>query len=222
MFLLALSFAPGLMLLLYIYLQDKYEREPLKVVLQAFVWGAASALILIIIYLVFKINILDKPDKISLFKAFILALKHAAIPEELVKFLPFLFFIYKNREFNEWFDGIVYASAISLGFATVENIIYVLSGGSYVGILRAFTAVPGHFVMGITQGFFFSLAKFRKYKILYISLALICAILVHALYDAFLFSGKKWLLSLFIIYLISIIYLGKKMIKSHLEKSQFK
>ena len=222
MTLLALALAPGLMLLLYIYLQDKYEREPLKAVLRAFGLGAAAAIILVVIYVLLNFTSSSSEKELTFASAFVMALWHAAIPEEIIKFLPFLLFIYKNKEFNEWFDGIVYASAISLGFATIENILYVMQADVSTGIIRAVLAVPAHFIMGITQGFFFSLAKFGNKKVLNISLALIAAILVHAIYDAFIFSGKSIWLTIFIFYFVGIILLARKMISSHLEKSQFK
>ncbi len=222
MTLLSLALAPGLMLLLYIYLQDKYEREPLKAVLQAFGWGAAAAIILIILYLAMGITGSIGGGQKSFASAFGLAIWHAGLPEETIKFIPFLLFIYKNKEFNEWFDGIVYASAISLGFATVENILYVVQADVSTGVIRAFLAVPAHFIMGITQGFFFSLAKFGRHKILNISLALITAVIVHGLYDAFIFTGNNIWLTFFVFYFVGIILLAKRMIKSHLEKSQFK
>ncbi len=222
MTLLALALAPGLMLLLYIYLQDKYEREPLKAVLKAFGMGAGAAIVLIFIYILFGVGGSGTAKVMGFARAFTLAFWHAGVPEETIKFLPFLLFIYKNKEFNEWFDGIVYASAISLGFATVENIMYVVQDGFSTGIVRAFLAVPAHFIMGITQGFFFSLAKFGNKKLLNISLALVAAVLVHAFYDSFIFTGKSIYLTIFVFYFIGIIILAKRMIKAHLEKSQFK
>ncbi|MGQ9701154.1 MAG: PrsW family glutamic-type intramembrane protease [bacterium] len=52
--------------------------------------------------------------------------------------------IYNQIEFDEVMDGIVYCVASSLGFATVENIIYVLDRGAGTGILRAFLSVSGY------------------------------------------------------------------------------
>ena len=220
MSLLALALAPGIVLLIYIYIQDKYEHEPLKEVLKAFLAGSASAIVLIIIYLTtggFQEKTIHGFIP-ALHKAFF----QAALPEETIKFIPFLLLFYKNKEFNEWFDGIVYASVISLGFATVENILYVTSSDISTGISRAFLAVPAHFIMGITQGFFFSLAKFKNHSLIYISLALISAIIVHTLYDALLFTGQDIFLLIFFLYFISITWLTKRLIKFHLNKSQFK
>ena len=84
----------------------------------------------------------------------------AGFTEELMKYLAFYFFFWQERNFNEKFDGIIYAVYISLGFAAVENILYVFSGGMGVGFVRAFTAVPAHALFGISMGYYFGLARF--------------------------------------------------------------
>ena len=223
--LLALAIAPGFALLMYIYIKDKYEREPLRQVLKAFALGAASAIVILVFWLILKqANIEFTGANNNIMQAFKEAFYGAAIPEETIKFLTFLLFFYKIRDFNEWFDGIVYAVAISLGFATLENIMYVLSQGFSVGITRAIFAVPSHFIDGVTQGFFFSLAKFgtkgRKYA--NIALALISAIIIHGIYDFLLFIDRKWLLIIFIGYFLLIVFLSRKLISQHLKNSQFK
>src|SRR3989304_1790594 len=83
-----------------------------------------------------------------------------ALIEEVLKFFPVYFGIYRHVAFDEVMDGIVYAVAAALGFATVENLAYVLQGGATVGILRAFLAVPGHAFFGAVMGFHIGLAKF--------------------------------------------------------------
>ena len=65
------------------------------------------------------------PVENAFFKAFLLA----AIPEEFFKLLTVLIFVYKKPAFDEPYDGIIYGAVASLGFATLENILYV-SGGS--------------------------------------------------------------------------------------------
>jgi RsiW-degrading membrane proteinase PrsW (M82 family) len=72
--------------------------------------------------------------------------------------------LYNNKNFNEPFDGIVYAVIVSMGFATIENIIYVFQYGFATGILRLFTAVPAHAAFGILMGYFLGKAKFTHGK----------------------------------------------------------
>ncbi len=224
MLLLALSLAPGLALVIFIYLKDKYEREPLKQVGKAFLYGALSAVVLLIFWFILKnlgITTNSNPDG-TLQGTLDLAFLEAAIPEETLKWAVFLLYFYKLKDFNEWFDGIVYASVISLGFATVENVLYVVQSGVTTGIIRALFAVPAHFMDGVTQGFFFSLAKFDKNKLINITLALVSAIILHGIYDFLLFAQMKIFLLLFLPYFFGMIILTKKLINKQLDKSQFK
>ena len=118
----------------------------------------------------------------------------AAIPEEIAKFILLWWILRKNPYFDEKMDGIVYAVCISLGFAALENVIYLFSNSErflLVGIARAIFAVPGHFCFGILMGYYYSLAKFypkapNKNKIL----ILLAPILVHGLYDSILLIIK--------------------------------
>lgn len=224
MLLLALSLAPGLALVIFIYLKDKYEREPLKQIGKAFLYGALSAVVLLIFWFILKnlgITTNSNPDG-TLQGTLDLAFLEAAIPEETLKWAVFLLYFYKLKDFNEWFDGIVYASVISLGFATVENVLYVVQSGVTTGIIRALFAVPAHFMDGVTQGFFFSLAKFDKNKLINITLALVSAIILHGIYDFLLFAQMKIFLLLFLPYFFGMIILTKKLINKQLDKSQFK
>jgi len=115
---------------------------------------------------------------------FFSAFLEAGIPEEFSKFLIFMLFIWRDKNFDEYFDGIVYASFIGLGFACIENIEYVFSFGFSTGVVRALISVPGHFLFGVVLGYFLSLAKFHSEKRgLYILTGLLLAMLAHGLFD---------------------------------------
>lgn len=115
----------------------------------------------------------------------------AAIPEEIAKFIMLWLLLRKNPYFDEKMDGIVYAVCVSLGFAALENIMYLYTNAdSYlsVGIARAIFSVPGHFCFGILMGYYYSLAKFypktpKKNKVFILA----APIIVHGLYDSILF-----------------------------------
>jgi RsiW-degrading membrane proteinase PrsW (M82 family) len=95
-----------------------------------------------------------------------------------------MIFIWRDKNFDEYFDGIVYATFIGLGFACIENIEYVFMYGFGAGVSRALFAVPGHFLFGVLMGYFLSLAKFTPEKRKkYIFLGLLFAIIAHGLYD---------------------------------------
>lgn len=152
----------------------------------------------------------------------------AAIPEEIAKFFMLWLLLRKNPYFDEKMDGIVYAVCVSLGFAALENIMYLFTNAeSYVsvGIARAIFAVPGHFCFGILMGYYYSLAKFypktpKKNKVLF----LIAPILVHGLYDSILFiinvtpAISSILLIVFLVFCHKMWKYGSKSIQEHLQR----
>ena len=120
-------------------------------------------------------------------------------------------------------DGIVYAVMISLGFATVENIAYVFGSEGQeiqVAIARMLTAIPLHAVCGIILGYYVGLAKFKSNGASLLYTGLLLAVLVHALYNYFIFLGQGIIFS--VIVLIVAIYYSRKAIKSHQKDSQIR
>jgi len=194
--LLLISLAPIFVIALYIYSRDKYEKEPLSVLFKALLAG-----ILIVLPVVVIEKLLTIPSEnlegasFAAYTAFIVA----GLTEEGMKFLAFYFFFWNNRNFNEKFDGIVYSVYIALGFAGIENVLYVFSGGYGVGIIRALTAVPAHALFGVVMGYYFSLAKFNaSRKPVFLLLAFLLPFLFHGLYNFLLMGNSPALLSAFI------------------------
>ena len=179
--LLGIAILPVVVLMIFIYRQDKYQKEPVKSLAKAFIGGIIA--IPLDILIVTGIQSILEGTAITN-TVFYSAFLEAGIPEELSKFLIFMIFIWNDKNFDEYFDGIVYATFIGLGFACVENIEYVFMYGFGAGVSRALFAVPGHFLFGVLMGYFLSLAKFtpekRKH---YIFLGLLFAIIAHGLYD---------------------------------------
>ena len=186
--LLVLSLAPVIALAIYIYIKDKFEKEPLGLLLKCLLGGvgvAASVLILFNCLRQIGISI----DLIPWMQS----LLGAALPEELLKFLFLIWIVWKNRNFNEFFDGIVYSTFLSLGFAGVENVLYVANGGIGVAISRAIFAVPAHFFFAVVMGYYLSMAKFRKQNKLWFGfLAIAVPVLLHFLYDFFLMESDYY------------------------------
>lgn len=180
--LLSIAILPVAGLLIFIYFQDKYQKEPIKSLLKAFFggWLAVVMDIGLVTTIDYSIGLFPILPNTVFYDSFLTA----AIPEELCKFLIFMIFIWRDKNFDEYFDGIVYASFIGLGFACVENIEYVFMYGFGTGVSRALFAVPGHFLFGVLMGYFLSLAKFTPEKRKkYIFLGLLIAIIAHGLYD---------------------------------------
>lgn len=220
MFLLALALAPGAAIALYIYLKDKHEREPLGLLLMSFFYGVLSIFVTLLVSWPLEILTINKEDAAELFAD---AFFKVALVEEFSKFIFIRFILFRNKNFNEPFDGIVYAVMVGMGFATLENIVYVYQYGMATGIMRMFTAVPAHACFAVLMGYFIGLAKFNPKKNLYFTLlALIAATVFHGLYDYFLFITFVpgiWIGAA--ISLIVAVILSRKAIKIHQAASPF-
>ena len=184
--LLSAATLPSIAIAYWIYRQDRYEQEPKRMLLWAFLCGCASTIPAIIFQSFFKH--LENPD--SLFDTAIFAFGVVALSEELSKYLLLRRFIYPQKDFNEPIDGIVYGVMVGLGFATLENVLYVFQSGEAgfaTALSRAFTAVPAHAAFGVLMGAYVGLAKFIPEKAtIYMFIGVGLAIFFHGAYDFFL------------------------------------
>ena len=146
-----------------------------------------------------------------------------ALIEEFSKFAFVRFVLYPNKNFNEPFDGIVYSVTVGMGFATVENMIYVFQQGFLTGLLRLFTAVPAHATFAVIMGYFLGKAKFTANRQLYFSvLALLTATFFHGSYDYFWFISYVpgiWIGA--IVSLVVGFVLSRRAISIHQQASPF-
>lgn len=223
--LFGIAVLPVVLLMVFIYRQDKYQKEPIKSLAKAFIGGmiAIPLDILIVSAIDWLLGNIWLANTVF-FSAFL----EAGIPEELSKFLIFMIFIWHDKNFDEYFDGIVYASFIGLGFACVENIEYVFSYGFSTGVVRALLSVPGHFLFGVLLGYFLSMAKFHPEKRgTYLLTGLLSAMLAHGLFDWLLMvsSGLGPLLGSIIYFVfiwgdIKLWKLGLKYINKQQENSR--
>lgn len=215
-----ISLAPIFIVALYIYLRDKYEKEPVLKLLIAMAGGVA----IIPAVLVVEEFLLSVPSGLSVigfqaYKAFIVA----GLTEEAFKYIMFLLIIWALKDFNEKFDGIVYAVYISLGFAAVENLLYVYAGGYQVGMLRAFTAVPAHAFFGVSMGYHFALARFYpEARMRELAFAFLFPVMWHGFYDFFLMTGKPIMFVLFLPLLIWLWVSGLKKMKKLSDESYYR
>lgn len=218
--LLVLALAPVLIIAVYIYFRDKYEKEPIGLLLKALVLGMLLPIPVIVVE---KSLMYIVPDLSNAWFAFYNAFVVAAFSEELFKFLALFILIWKNVNFNEKFDGIVYATFISLGFAGIENILYVFQHGEATGYVRAIVSVPGHALFGVTMGFYFGMAKFYpKRKVEFLIKSLLYPILLHGIFDFILMLGDARLMFLFIPFVIFLYFDGFRKMKDLSDRSIFK
>ena len=218
--LLAIALAPGLAIMVYIYLHDKHEKEPIGLLVRSFFFGFGSVIITLVISTIIGTFITINESDVSeqAVHAFIIV----ALVEEFSKFVFVRGILYRNKNFNEPFDGIVYAVMVSMGFATLENVLYAFEGGVGVAIFRMFTAVPAHATFAVLMGFYLGKAKHEHKKGYYALHALGIATLFHGAYDYFLFISFVpgiWLGAF--ISLVVAIYLSRKAIKAHQDASPF-
>lgn len=187
LFLLALALAPGAVIGLFIYLKDKYEREPIHLVVKSFFMGFVSIVITLLISA--PISYFIPLDEKSLTEQAVHAFLLVALIEEFSKFIFVRWVLYPNKNFNEPFDGIVYATSVGLGFAGLENIMYVMDSpdGVATGVTRMFTAVPAHATFAVLMGYYMGRAKFESGKSYLVWVGLGAATLFHGAYDYFWF-----------------------------------
>lgn len=209
--LLVAALLPAVVLLVYVYRKDKVEREPIKLVVRMFLLGmVAGPLAAIVESIAFGLFEALLPAGVLL-----LVLEYfigVAAVEEGFKYL-FLNTVRKNPEFNYVFDGVVYAVAVSLGFAALENVLYVLDGGLEVAASRALFAVPGHCADGVVMGCLFGLARQREIAgnapaaRRYYLLAFVLPVVEHGFYDAALSSDSAfWMLAALAVEIAFIVY----------------
>lgn len=191
-----LAIIPSVILLRYIYKKDKREKESFNILLKCFLLGIAIIIPAFIIESLLDgiLGALFYEGSVpyAVFDGFIVA----ACTEEGLKYAVLKKKTWKNKEFNCSFDGIVYAVFVSLGFATFENILYVVQSGLSTAIMRMFTAVPGHAFDAVFMGYFYSKAKraeidgdepeAKKNK----KKALFVPIIAHGFYDSLIMTEE--------------------------------
>ena len=180
---LVASLLPVVLLMAYIYKRDTFQKEPWPLLMKAFGFGVLSALLDMLVASLLQ-YLIPQPASSPMNDALYTAFVGAALPEEFCKLLMLYLCIWKNRNFDEYYDGLEYAAFVGLGFAGIENVLYIMQGGLGLAVGRGIFAVPAHFFFAIFMGFFFSMARFHYEKRrLFLSLAYIIPVILHGTYD---------------------------------------
>lgn len=179
--LLSVAIAPALALLSYFYLRKEISEEPSKLLLHSFIYGAILTFPILFIQHVIQEEEVFK----SIFVHQVLV---TSALEEFFKSLILIIAIYKHVDFDDPYDGILYGASVSLGFATVENIIYLLNFGMEQAFLRALLPVSSHALFGVVMGYYIGRAKFtNSKKVKYeITLAFLAPFVLHTIYNSIL------------------------------------
>jgi RsiW-degrading membrane proteinase PrsW (M82 family) len=148
---IAAGIIPMLFYPLFLYWMDRYEKEPIHLLIAVFLWGFVPAAILsLLAQLVSSIPFLVLDDTGQL-GDMVITIAVAPLTEELFKGAAVLliFFIWRN-EFDGVFDGIIYGGLVGFGFAAIENILYFSEYGLELFFMRAV-------LFGLNHAFFTSL-----------------------------------------------------------------
>lgn len=201
---LIVALLPVLLFLIWIYKKDKYNKEPIKDLVKFYIIGVMISFVAIVI----ERKLVDFNVFEGIYSQLYLSFLVAGTTEEFLKAIVLTIVLFKDNKFNEKIDGIIYSVVLSLGFASIENIIYLFYETEnliyQVGILRSVIAIPGHIMFGIMMGYYISKAKFsdtKSEKINNIFKAIIIPIILHAIFDFILMIGERWSIILFIVYI---------------------
>ncbi len=222
---LAIALAPVVVIFSLVFMLDKYEREPVRLLIFSFILGIVIAIPGVIAELGMTAAFGLSDNGMPFWPTMLLAFVVVALSEEGFKFLILRLYAFPKKDFNEPYDGIMYAVAISMGFAAIENVLYVVEGGLTVAILRMFTAVPAHGAFAHMMGFFVGKAKFKESKaarVGYMLFGLFLAVLAHGAYDFFLmWNEAAWGIFAFVVLLVTLI-LAVVAIRAHRRNSPFR
>lgn len=204
-YILLMAIIPVSLFMLWIYFKDKYEKEPPLKLIKYFCLGILISVPAIFLELYFsKLNLLSGIEE-ALYTSFFVA----AFTEEGLKALVLIPALLRDKDFNEKLDGIIYSIFLSLGFATIENIIYLMRErmdlSLSLAITRGLISIPSHIMFAITMGYYISKYKFSKEdnkRDKYLIYALIIPLLLHGVFDFILMIGYRWAIIVFVVYII--------------------
>ena len=192
MVLLAMALAPAIAIIFYIIGKDKYNREPFTNLFISFLLGVVSTLPAILVQSVFSAALQSFFDYKSILYYVCFAFLAVGFSEEGSKYIMLRLYAFRRQAFDEPLDGIIYGVMVSMGFATLENILYVNRHGFETAIMRMFLSVPAHACFGVIMGYYVGLAKFNKAKArIYKRTGLILAVFFHGAFDFFLFLQQS-------------------------------
>lgn len=187
LFLVVISVAPAVGWVWFFHRQDRYEKEPLPLLVRTFVLGMVAVIPAIYFERPFEAWFVDPPNVLArLFAVFVVV----GVGEELFKFFAVYAAVWRSHHVNEVMDGIVYAVTAALGFAAVENLLYTISFGLQVAPVRAFVASLAHASFSGIMGFHFGWARlYAARPEQSLARGILLAGGLHGLYDYVLISG---------------------------------
>jgi len=191
---LTIAFAPGIFWVWLISRWDKFHPEPRSLIIRTFILGLAVAVPVAVIevFLYPEFNGTAQ-GPMSLMLAAYLSFIVAGFPEELGKFLVVRLSMYRSQHFDEPIDGLVYSSTAALGFASIENFVYLLSLGWEVILLRGFVSTLAHVFFSALWGYPLALYKTGRIKSrALIWVGLLASMIAHGVFNFLLFAQNNY------------------------------
>lgn len=205
---LVAALLPAFLLLRYVYRHDTIEKEPAGLLIALLLMGCVSALCSGILEGLASYLLNFFLDPTSPVYAVVLAFLVVAVAEEGTKLIFLKLRSWNHPAFNYRFDGVVYAVFVSLGFAALENVQYVVNYGLSVALPRALLAIPGHMSFAVFMGVYYGRAKLLANRGDYeasrrsLRTGWLCAVFLHGFYDACAMIATAWSSILFLVFVV--------------------
>ena len=220
--LFTVSVLPIFLIGMFIYKKDR-EKEPSELLMKLCLGGIGSCFLVLILSsvlgLIFTMFFADTND-LNLIELVVYAFVCVALVEEFCKWIVAYKISYNDKDFDEFYDAILYCMFVALGFACFENLLYVYENGIGTGVVRTLLAVPGHACDGMFMGYYFGLSKLgalnnrKDLKIKNLVLSILVPTIMHGVYDYCLFTQRTVFIVLFLIFVVCIyVYVFKKIKK---------
>ncbi len=220
--LVILAILPTIIIATYVFKLDKHK-EPTSILITLFSLGIISALGVIALSCglegLFPFFTKDMSN-MNIIELILKTFIEVALIEELCKWFVVYFVGYNNKQFDETYDVLIYSIFVALGFATFENLFYVLENNTIqVAIQRAILSIPGHTSYAIFMSYYLCIAKInrlknnkRKEKINIIK-SIVVPTLFHGIFDFCLFTEKQIFIIVFYLFVIILFIMAFQKLK---------
>lgn len=226
MFLIALALLPAIALVVWIYRQDRVEKEPKGLLWKVFLFGVLSVIPAMILEILLEEVFLVFVDEDTLCYVILDNFIGVAMIEELCKMKAAKRAAWKHPAFNYKFDAIVYCVTSALGFAAIENVMYCMDADIETAVTRALLSVPSHAIDGVIMGYFFGVAKEaelvgnRRRRKRYLRLSVFMPMIEHGIYDTALSLDSDWILLFFFLFAIAVDIWAVKFVKKQSKEDR--
>src|SRR5215468_1752680 len=220
-----LSLLPCVLWLWYFSSRSLYKRPAVRVLGLTFMLGALATIPALALNLAGQSLFLDFFGR-SQFSHLLVLIFVVGPIEELLKLLVVYFFAYRRKEFDEPLDGVIFSATAALGFAAIENVVYLAQNEPMLVLLRGPLSNPGHALFSALWGLSLSKPKaspnMLRLRAPIVARGFILASLLHSLFDLLLVAAAKINISFFVILIaamVGLFFWVRSRIKFHSDTS---